>query len=159
MVQPTVSTQKESSRAYPGCCWRTEKTELVCSRTDHFDLHIDDRTRLFSKDILDEGSFFLQKELSFNEKAVRKKWKEDSAQHIAAFAALLNELSSFDLESIEQAFHSVMTDRELSFGQLGPSLRIALTGGLSGPSVFEICALLGKEACLDRLNSSIAALG
>ena len=51
-----------------------------------------------------------------------------------------------------------MTDRELSFGQLGPSLRIALTGGLSGPSVFEICALLGKEACLDRLNSSIAAL-
>ena len=113
----------------------------------------------FPKDILDEGSFFFQKELSFNEKAVRKKWKEDSAQHIAAFAALLNELSSFDLESIEQAFHSVMTDRELSFGQLGPSLRIALTGGLSGPSVFEICALLGKEACLDRLNSSIAALG
>jgi glutamyl-tRNA synthetase len=112
----------------------------------------------FPKDILDEGSFFFQKELSFNEKAVRKKWKEDSAQHIAAFAAILNELSSFDLESIEQAFHSVMTDRELSFGQLGPSLRIALTGGLSGPSVFEICALLGKEACLDRLNSSIAAL-
>ena len=113
----------------------------------------------FPKDILDEGSFFFQKELSFNEKAVRKKWKEDSAQHIAAFAALLNELSSFDPESIEQAFHSVLTDRELSFGQLGPAVRIALTGGLSGPSVFEICALLGKEACLDRLNSSIAALG
>ena len=113
----------------------------------------------FPKDILDEGSFFFQKELSFNEKAVRKKWKEDSAQHIAAFAALLNELSSFDPDSIEQAFHSVLTDRELSFGQLGPAVRIALTGGLSGPSVFEICALLGKEACLDRLNSSIAALG
>jgi len=113
----------------------------------------------FPKDILDAGSFFFQKELSFNEKAVRKKWKEDSAQHIAAFAALLNELSSFDPESIEQAFHSVLTDRELSFGQLGPAVRIALTGGLSGPSVFEICALLGKEACLDRLNSSIAALG
>lgn len=113
----------------------------------------------FPKDILDEGSFFFQKELSFNEKAVRKKWKEDSAQHIAAFAALLNELSSFDPDSIEQAFHSVLTDRELSFGQLGPAVRIALTGGLSGPSVFEICALLGKEACLARLNSSIAALG
>ena len=113
----------------------------------------------FPKDILDEGSFFFQKELSFNEKAVRKKWKEDSAQHIVDFAALLNELSSFDPESIEQAFHSVLTDREISFGQLGPAVRIALTGGLSGPSVFEICALLGKEACLDRLNSSIAALG
>ena len=113
----------------------------------------------FPKDILDEGSFFFQKELSFNEKAVRKKWKEDSAQHIVDFAALLNELSSFDPESIEQAFHSVLTDRELSFGQLGPAVRIALTGGLSGPSVFEICALLGKEACLARLNSSIVALG
>lgn len=113
----------------------------------------------FPKDILDEGSFFFQKELSFNEKAVRKKWKEDSAQHIVDFAALLNELSSFDPESIEQAFHSVLTDREISFGQLGPAVRIALTGGLSGPSVFEICALLGKEACLARLNSSIVALG
>jgi glutamyl-tRNA synthetase len=113
----------------------------------------------FPTDILDEGSFFFQKELSFNEKAVRKKWKEDSAQHITAFTALLNELSSFDPESIEQAFHSVLTDRELSFGQLGPAVRIALTGGLSGPSVFEICALLGKKACLARLNSSIAALG
>ena len=113
----------------------------------------------FPKDILDEGSFFFQKELSFNEKAVRKKWKEDSAQHIVDFAALLSELSSFDPDSIEHAFHSVLTDRELSFGQLGPAVRIALTGGLSGPSVFEICALLGKKACLARLNSSIAALG
>ena len=112
----------------------------------------------FPKDILAEGSFFFEKEVHFDEKALKKKWKDDASGNVAAFAALLTDLSPFDAESIEKVFHSVLTERQLSFGQLGPAVRIALTGGLSGPSVFEICALLGKEACLKRLNSSIAAL-
>jgi glutamyl-tRNA synthetase len=68
-------------------------------------------------------------------------------------------LSDFNSQETEKIFKELLAEKELSFGQLGPALRIALTGGLSGPSVFDICSLLGKEHCISRLENSIAKLG
>jgi len=38
------------------------------------------------------------------------------------------------------------------------SFRLALVGKLSGPDIFEICAVLGKEVSLKRINDLIKHL-
>lgn len=114
---------------------------------------------VFASDIVNEGIFFFTDEIEYDEKAVKKKWKGESSQHIQILVDRFRALSDFNSQETEKIFKELLAEKELSFGQLGPALRIALTGGLSGPSVFDICSLLGKEHCISRLENSIAKLG
>jgi glutamyl/glutaminyl-tRNA synthetase len=41
----------------------------------------------------------------------------------------------------------------LGFGQMGPVLRLAVTGVTIGPSVFETMALLGPDESLNRIET------
>ena len=45
-------------------------------------------------------------------------------------------------------------ENEINVGLMMQSLRIALVGELSGPDVFEICKVLGKEVTLKRLEGA-----
>jgi glutamyl-tRNA synthetase len=46
-------------------------------------------------------------------------------------------------------------ENSLPFGSIMQSFRVALVGKLSGPDLFEICSLLGKEVSLKRVNDLI----
>jgi glutamyl-tRNA synthetase len=47
----------------------------------------------------------------------------------------------------------------LGFGKVGPSFRLAVTGKGMGPSMFTICAVLGKDEVLARISKAIEVLG
>ena len=59
---------------------------------------------------------------------------------------------------IEEAFKAYLSENELGFGKVGPGFRLAVTGMGMGPSMFEICAILGKEETLSRLNQALEQL-
>jgi glutamyl-tRNA synthetase len=71
------------------------------------------------------------------------------------FAALEN----FTEANIETAFKDYLSEKELGFGKVGPSFRLAVTGKGMGPSMFTICEVLGKEEVLARMNAAIETLG
>jgi glutamyl-tRNA synthetase len=48
-----------------------------------------------------------------------------------------------------------LEDESIGFGKLGPQLRVALTGKGMGPSLFQICELLGKEETETRIKRAI----
>ena len=45
---------------------------------------------------------------------------------------------------------------ELGFGQVLPILRLAMSGTMKGPGIFEVMELLGKEKALERLTKGYA---
>jgi glutamyl-tRNA synthetase len=45
--------------------------------------------------------------------------------------------------------------KELPFGVIMQSLRLAIVGNLSGPDIFMVCGLLEKEVILERLKKLI----
>ena len=47
---------------------------------------------------------------------------------------------------------------EVSMGILMQSFRLALVGRLTGPDIFEVCSVLGKEVSLKRINDLIEHL-
>ena len=114
---------------------------------------------VFAADILAEGHFFFVEEVEYDHKAAEKKWKPESAHHLQQLQEKFSALPAFDAASLEVAFKEVLEENGIGFGQLGPVLRIALTGGLTGPSVFDIASLLGKERCQRRIQHSLAQLG
>ena len=112
----------------------------------------------FVREIYEDGRYFFEEVEEYDDKTVRKKWKEDTADIMRELTEVLNDLSPFDHTSIEVAFTSFLEKKELGFGQVGPGFRLLVTGKGAGPSMFEICALLGKEKVLERMKNGIPAI-
>ena len=73
----------------------------------------------------------------------------------ARFAAL----DAFDEASVDGSFKGYMEEKELGFGQVGPALRLVLTGLGGGPSIPAIAAFLGREEVLARMDAGLQNLG
>src|SRR5690606_9030172 len=106
----------------------------------------------FIQDIFTQGKFFYIAPESYEEKAVKKAWKEDSAELLNEFSNELNALSSFDHTSIHDKIQAFVAEKEIGFGKLMMPVRLALVGDLQGPDVPLIMELLGKDEVLKRLK-------
>lgn len=108
----------------------------------------------FKQDILEQAGFFFEAPAEFDAKTVKKKWKEGSYELIQELADKFEGISEFNEANCEAAFKEMLAEKEIGFGQLGPVFRLALTGLGAGPSLFEICEVLGKDEVLSRLRNA-----
>lgn len=106
----------------------------------------------FVKDIWAQANFFFQAPESYDEKTVRSKWKADTSEKLQAISELFATVSEWKAESIKEAFSAFMTSKEWGFGAVMVPIRLALVGGSSGPDLFEICELIGKEETIGRIR-------
>lgn len=113
----------------------------------------------FVGEMIEEADFFFHVPESYDEKTLNKKWKENTPQYLKELKTNLEALTTFDEESTEKAFKTVLEKNEIGFGQLGPGFRLAVTGKGMGPSLFEICSILGKEEVISRINLALEKLG
>lgn len=106
----------------------------------------------FIPDLLEESRFFFEDVKEYDEKTVRKKWKEDTDGYLTDLNTELEGLPEFTHDNVEQAFQNTLAKHEIGFGKLGPALRLVVTGKAAGPSLFDICSILGKETVLGRIS-------
>ena len=108
----------------------------------------------FVPDLL-EGAYLLKSPEQYDEKTVRKKWKDNSGDLMMELKNSFEAISEFNAENVEHAFKQFLEERSLGFGAVGPLLRLLLSGKGAGPSLFEIAAVLGKEETLARMTEGI----
>jgi glutamyl-tRNA synthetase len=109
----------------------------------------------FVKDMWEEGKYYFEAPTTYDEKIIRKKWKEDTPKYISELRYRLSELSDFSSESIEIEFKKYIEENELGMGMLLPAFRVSLTGLGMGPSLFDIASLLGKEETMQRMETAL----
>jgi glutamyl-tRNA synthetase len=117
--------------------------------------HLMKERATFIQDIATEGIYLLERPVSYDEQTVTKKWKEETTGLMKDWLDVLSGLTSFDHDSIENAFKSFLEDKSVGIGAILPNFRVLLTGTGMGPSMFEIAAFLGKEECLERMNQGL----
>ena len=105
----------------------------------------------FIPDFIEKAYYFFQPVKIYDTKAVRKKWKSELLDQFEALRQKLNNLESFDATNLETTVKTFIADNELKFGQIFPILRIAMSGTMQGPSLFDMMELLGKEEVDKRL--------
>ena len=113
---------------------------------------------VFAKDLLSLSDYFFQAPVSYDEKNIKKQWKEQTPKIIREVHELWNSISDFNSENLEEQTKLWIAEKEYSFGQVMPPLRIVLVGALKGPHLFDIAAVIGKEACLSRIQSALSTL-
>lgn len=113
----------------------------------------------FIREIVQQGKFFYQAPSLYDEKAVGKAWKEDSASLLGEFIESLESLENFTHEPIHEVVQNFVQTKEIGFGKLMMPVRLAMVGSLQGPDVPVIMELLGKEEVVSRLKNIIQTLG
>ncbi|MFT4942813.1 MAG: glutamyl-tRNA synthetase [Flavobacteriales bacterium] len=111
---------------------------------------------VFVEDLWRQGSFFFEQPTSYDEKAAKKAFKEDTPTILLRVSNFLKQQDSFDAPTISEAVKGWISKEEMSFGKIMTPLRLALVGAMQGPDVFEIAAILGKEESLTRIENAIS---
>ncbi|MDY5814505.1 MAG: glutamate--tRNA ligase [Bacteroides sp.] len=112
----------------------------------------------FVKELWETCSFFFIAPTSYDEKTVKKRWKEDSPTHMAELAEVLAAVDDFSIEGQEKVVMKWIEDRGYHTGNIMNAFRLALVGEGKGPHMFDISWILGKEETIARLKRAIEVL-
>lgn len=105
-------------------------------------------------DFWENGAYFFEDPIEYDQKNVSKRWNADRS---AAFDRLSNQLADlpdFEAEAIKATVEVFMEKEGLKFGDVLPLLRMAIAGTMQGPAIFDVMALIGKQAVSRRLTKA-----
>ena len=109
----------------------------------------------FVKDMWDEGKYFFQQPRLYDEKTIRKKWKDNTHVILNELRLEISKIEKFTSEEIETVFKQFLERNKIKMGVLLPVFRLSLTGLGMGPSLFNIAELIGKKETLSRIDIAI----
>ncbi|MBU2702534.1 glutamyl-tRNA synthetase [Sporomusaceae bacterium BoRhaA] len=100
--------------------------------------------------------YYFKEVTTYDEKGVKKHFsKPGSADLLRQGREQLAQLETFDVEHTEETYRNLTANLGIKVGELIHPTRLALTGRLVSPGLFDVMALLGKELCLKRMDEAI----
>jgi len=111
------------------------------------------------EDFATTGGFLFADPSAYDPDGVKKNWKPDSGHHVRAVLDVLAGLEDFSSSAIETVLRSVAERLGVGTGKLIHPVRLAVSGRSTGPGLFEMMEVLGKDTCLRRLERAIVTLG
>ncbi|MAP55671.1 glutamate--tRNA ligase [Altibacter sp.] len=108
----------------------------------------------FVPDLWEQGSFFFEAPLSYDEKASAKAFKPNTPEILSEIIALLKSETDFSAPNLSDKIKGWITQNDIGFGNVMMPMRLALVGEMKGPDVFEIAAILGKDETIRRLEAA-----
>ena len=103
-------------------------------------------------------SFFFVAPTEYDEKSLKKRWKEDSPKHMTELLALLEKQEDWSAEALDTAVMGWIAQQEYGVGIVMNAFRICLVGAARGPHIWEITNVLGKEETIRRVKVALEAI-
>ncbi len=113
---------------------------------------------IFISDLWPLTCYFFEAPVEYDEKVIKKKWKENTPQILTEIIELINSVKDFTASYLESEIKNYIEKNELNMGQVLNGLRLTLVGSAQGPSVFEIMSLLSKEESVRRIRTGIKSI-
>lgn len=112
----------------------------------------------FVKELWDQCKFFFVAPEEYDEKTIKKRWKEDSPAQMLELAEVLKNIEDFSLVNQEKIVMEWIAGKEYHLGNIMNAFRLALVGEGKGPHMFDISAVLGKEETIARLRRAVEVI-
>jgi glutamyl-tRNA synthetase len=109
----------------------------------------------FLPEFWDAGHYLLEPAVAFDPEAVSKKWRPDLVPAMEGVISFIRDQAAFEAGPLHDAVTQWLKDQQIKPGDILTLLRIALTGAMKGPGVFDMMELLGKEASVQRLERAL----
>ena len=112
----------------------------------------------FVKDIYNDSLFFFVTPEEYNEKDVKKYWKEESIPLMQELYNLLSKIEDYSFANTEKIISAWINTKEIGFGKVMNPFRVAIVGAAKGPHMFNIIEIIGKTETLKRLKKALNTL-
>ena len=125
----------------------------------------------FVPELWEQVNFFFAAPTEYDEKSLKKRWKEDSPRHMQELLAVLDTVSEADwhkfYETTDDNGNTVtrwhlddvvmpwIAEKEYGVGIVMNAFRICLVGAARGPHIWAITDILGKAETLKRVKTAI----
>ena len=111
-----------------------------------------------SKTLLEmaEKSLFYFKEITYEPEADAKFLVPESSEHLEELLSVLKAVEVFTRDGLERVFSVFIETRRIKLGVVAQPLRVALTGKMVSPGIFEVMEVMGRAEAVKRLSKAIA---
>lgn len=129
----------------------------------------------FVPELWEQANFFFVAPTEYEEKSLKKRWKEDSPRHMQELLALLETVNKEEWHSsreeknengenvvrwhLDDVVMPWIAEKEYGVGVVMNAFRICLVGAARGPHIWNITDILGKEETLKRVRTALTKLG
>lgn len=111
------------------------------------------------RDVTELADLFFVDKIRFDEEAFKKILKQDYVPDLLKeLRVKLEALSSFNAPEIEKMMRKVAEEKGLKTSQVFHPLRVAVSGRMIGPGLFEMVEVLGKDRVLKRIDNALQLL-
>ncbi|MEM9029988.1 MAG: glutamate--tRNA ligase [Pseudomonadota bacterium] len=108
-------------------------------------------------DLLNGARFLIaERPLSIEPKAA-KHLDQAAKAHLAELAKELATIDNWTVEAVETAIRAYAEGADVKLGKVAQPLRVALTGSMISPPIFDLLAVLGKAETLARIADQAVA--
>ncbi len=109
----------------------------------------------FVPELWEQTNFFFVAPTEYDEKSLKKRWKEDSPRHITELIALLEPQEDWSAEALDALVMPWIEQKGYGVGIVMNAFRICLVGAARGPHIWAITDVLGKEETLHRMHTAL----
>lgn len=129
---------------------RTWLVEVVAALQDHIS---------YAAQLVDHVGIFFKENIEFeNEEAKAVLRDDDIPKVIESFRTKISALDVVDVANVKALLKSMIKELKLGGKKVYMPIRVALTGCMHGPELFQIIPLLGRERVLARIEATLAKI-
>jgi len=107
-------------------------------------------------ELADISAFYYRDFDAIDEKAAKKSLKEAAIAPLNLLKEKFAVMDDWQREPLHGVVKAVVEELELGFGKVAMPLRVAVTGGAPSPDLDLTLYLIGKEACIRRIEKAIS---
>jgi glutamyl-tRNA synthetase len=109
----------------------------------------------FINEFLTKSPYFFEAPAEYEQSAKDKNWKPETTGQIIKFKDAILHIDNPSKEDYEIALTKTAEELSIGKGKLIHPLRLALSGQSTGPGMFDLLFILGKDEVVNRINTAI----
>ena len=109
----------------------------------------------FVKEFIDNCTYFYEAPTEYEAKSIEKNWKPETPEYLKKLKEAFASLNNPAKEDYEHSLTKVSEDVNAGKGKLIHPLRLAVSGQSTGPGMFDLLFILGKEEVIKRIETAI----
>lgn len=138
-------------------------------KTEYADKSLDDNFLLsiieamkervsFIHEFVDNCKYFYEPPKEYEQKAIEKNWKPETPQQLQKLRDSFTLLGNPTKEDYENALTKVAAKLNVGKGKLIHPLRLSVSGQSTGPGIFDLLFILGKDEVIKRIDKAINSI-